>query len=121
MLYRLLIALILIIILMSTGGLNGTGIKSMKSNVSDKEIEATIAVLDKAIIAWYTNHSGELPASLDKSVLEIMGLNNLDLTNYTYTKIADNQFNLTAKLSDDSSLSSPHSQKTLVEVEINGN
>ena len=121
MLYRLLIALILIIILMSTGGLDSAGIKSMKSSVVDKEIEATTAVLDKAIIAWYTSHGGEVPDALDKNVLVIMGLENADLSSFTYTKVADNQFTLTAKLSDDSRINSPNSNKPLVEVEPDGN
>lgn len=121
MLIRVILAMALAIMLFGGSGLNGFGITSFKNSVKDKEIEINTTILDKAIISWYCNHSGEVPDTLNADMIKIMGLEDMDVSPFTYTKVADNQFTLTAKLSNEKTLTSTNSNKTLPDLATYGN
>lgn len=121
MLVRVILAMALAIMLFGGSGLNGFGIQSFKNSAKDKEIETNTTILDKGIVSWYCNHSGVLPDGISTDHLKIMGLEDMDTSMFTYTKIADNQFTLTAKLSNNKTLSSANSNRELPDVEIYGN
>ena len=90
----------LAILIMFLGGVGAAGsITGLKTAISDKQLTSTSAVLDKAIVRWYTSHDYELPAALDANILSVMGLRDIDLSKFTYTKLADNKFRLIATLS----------------------
>ena len=96
MLIKVLIAIA--IILMMTGPLPIKS-QSMKASISDKEIEAMITIIDKAVVSYYVSHAGVLPTELNGDVRLIMGLGNIDMTPFTYVKVDDNTFRLQGRLS----------------------
>lgn len=116
MLVRLMLAMALVIMLFGYSGMNGFSIGSFKSSASDKILESNTAILDKAIVSWYCNHSGVVPDQIDTNVIKIMGLEDMDVNNLTYTKIADNKFTLAATLSNKSKLYSANSNKDLPDL-----
>lgn len=116
MLVRLMLAMALIIMLFGYSGMDGFSISSFKSSASDKILEANTSILDKAIISWYCNHSGVVPDHIDTNVIKIMGLEDMDVSNLTYTKVADNKFTLAATLSNKSKLYSTNSNKDLPDL-----
>lgn len=116
MLVRLMLAMALVIMLFGYSGMNGFSIGSFKSSASDKILESNTAILDKAIVSWYCNHSGVVPDHIDVNVIKIMGLEDMDVNNLTYTKIADNKFTLAATLSNKSKLYSANSNKDLPDL-----
>lgn len=115
MLIRVILALALAVMLFSGSGLSGFSIASFKSSISDKELETSTAILDKAIISWYTNHSGVIPDNISADMIKIMGLEDMDVSKFTYNKLAANRFTLTVQLSD-KTLSSANSNKDLPEL-----
>ena len=121
MFIRVILALALAIMLFSGSGLSGFGISSFKSSISDKELETSTAILDKAIISWYTNHSGVVPDVISADMIKIMGLEDMDVSKFTYTKLADNKFSLVVQLSGNRTLSSANSNKDLPELASYGN
>ena len=116
MLVRVMLAMALIIMLFGYSGMNGFSIGSFKSASSDKILESNTSILDKAIVSWYCNHSGVVPDAIDTNMIKIMGLEDMDVAGLTYTKIADNKFTLTAKLSNGTSLYSANSNKELPDL-----
>ena len=54
-------------------------------------------------------------------MIQIMGLEDMDVSMFTYKKTADDQFTLTAKLSNKKTLTSPNSNKSLPALETYGN
>ena len=102
MLIKVLIAIA--IILMMTGPLPIKS-QSIKASISDKEIEAMITIIDKAVVSYYVSHAGVLPTELNGDVRLIMGLGNIDMTPFTYAKVDDNTFRLQGRLSSRSILS----------------
>lgn len=116
MLVRLMLAMALVIMLFGYSGMNGFSIGSFKSSASDKILESNTAILDKAIVSWYCNHSGVVPDHIDVNVIKIMGLEDMDVNNLTYTKIADNKFTLAATLSNKSKLYSANSNRDLPDL-----
>lgn len=116
MLVRLMLAMALVIMLFGYSGMNGFSIGSFKSSARDKILESNTAILDKAIVSWYCNHSGVVPDHIDGNVIKIMGLEDMDVNNLTYTKIADNKFTLVATLSNKSKLYSANSNKDLPDL-----
>lgn len=116
MLVRLMLAMALVIMLFGYSGMNGFSIGSFKSSASDKILESNTAILDKAIVSWYCHHSGIVPDHIDVNVIKIMGLEDMDVNNLTYTKIADNKFTLVATLSNKSKLYSANSNKDLPDL-----
>lgn len=121
MLIRVILAMVLALMLFSGSGINGFSISSFKNSIKDKEIETNTTILDKAIVSWYCNHSGVVPDGISSDMIKIMGLEDMDTSMFTYTKIADNQFTLTAKLSNNKSLTSSNSNKVLPDLAIYGN
>ena len=116
MLVKLLIALCISIALMSFGY---RGNDSIYKAVNNKDLETRAAILDTAIVNYYCNHHGALPASLDADTLNVMGLSDMNLTNITYTKNSDKRFTLSVKLST-GNVSTANSGKNLVGLsEIN--
>lgn len=114
MLIRFLIAMLLIIIISGTTFYNND---NFKNTVTDKQIEGMTVILDRALVAYYTNHAGELPTNLDDDVLLIMGLEDMvNLDYFTYTRTSDNTFRLEAKLST-GNVQSAHSGEALVIIE----
>ena len=114
MLIRFLIAMLLIIIISGTTFYNND---NFKNSVSDKEIETMTVILDRSLVHYYTNHAGELPASLDEDVIKIMGLEDIvDMQYFTYTRTSDNSFLLEAQLTN-GTIRSAHSGEALVEIE----
>ena len=116
MLVRLMLAMALVIMLFGYSGMNGFSIGSFKSSASDKILESNTAILDTAIVSWYCHHSGVVPDHIDVNVIKIMGLEDMDVNNLTYTKIADNKFTLAATLSNKSKLYSANSNKDLPDL-----
>lgn len=110
MLVKCLIALCILIAVMSIGY---RGTDSVNKALNNKDLETRATILDSAIISYYCNHHGTLPASLDSNTLKVMGLSDIDLTNITYTKNSDRRFTLTAKLST-GNLNSANSGKDLI-------
>ena len=98
MLVKIILALAIACMFMGGIGAAG-GITGLKTAIADKQIVSNSAMLDKAIINWYTSHNYELPESLSKDMLAIMGLHDIDLSKFTYTKLSDNKFRLVANLS----------------------
>lgn len=98
MLIKIILALAIACMFMGGIGAAG-GITGLKTAIADKQIVSNSAMLDKAIINWYTSHDYELPESLSKDMLAIMGLHDIDLSKFTYTKLSDNKFRLVANLS----------------------
>lgn len=112
MLVRIILALVIACMFM--GGLGAAGgITGLKTAIADKQIISNSAMLDKAIINWYTSHDYELPESLNKEMLAIMGLYDIDLSKFTYTKLSDNKFRLIATLSDKKTTVSVNSDRDL--------
>lgn len=112
MLIRIILALVIACMFM--GGLGAAGgITGLKTAIADKQIVSNSAMLDKAIINWYTSHDYELPESLSKDMLDIMGLYDIDLSKFTYTKLSDNKFRLVAKLSGKKTEASVNSDRDL--------
>lgn len=108
------IILALAIACMFMGGIGAAGgITGLKTAIADKQIVSNSAMLDKAIINWYTSHDYELPESLSKDMLAIMGLHDIDLSKFTYTKLSDNKFRLVANLSGKKTETSVNSDRDL--------
>ena len=110
---KFLIALAITLIMVGPSPLKS---QSMTNSIRDKEIETIMSVVDKSIISYYVSHAGELPNSLDQNVIVVMGLQNVDLTPFVYTKIDNNSFQLQAVLSS-RTITSVNSNKELVEIE----
>lgn len=112
MLVRIILALAIACMFMGGIGAAG-GITGLKTAIADKQIVSNSAMLDKAIINWYTSHDYELPESLSKDMLAIMGLHDIDLSKFTYTKLSDNKFRLVANLSGKKTETSVNSNRDL--------
>lgn len=112
MLVKIILALAIACMFMGGIGAAG-GITGLKTAIADKQIVSNSAMLDKAIINWYTSHDYELPESLSKDMLAIMGLYDIDLSKFTYTKLSDNKFRLVAKLSGKKTENSVNSDRDL--------
>lgn len=110
---KFLIALAITLIMVGPSPLKS---QSMTNSIRDKEIETIISVVDKSIVSYYVSHAGELPNSLDHNVRIVMGLENVDLTPFSYTKIDSNSFRLQATLSN-RTITSVNSNKELIEIE----
>lgn len=112
MLIRIILALVIACMFM--GGLGAAGgITGLKTAIADKQTVSNSAMLDKAIVNWYTAHDYELPESLSKEMLTIMGLHDIDLSKFTYTKLSDNKFRLVANLSGKKTETSINSNRDL--------
>ena len=94
--------LLALAILMVITGPTFISSRSMKDSISDKEISTMTAIIDKSIVSYYVNHSGQLPTALDANTLTVMGLSGLDVSMFSYTKVDANTFTLIAVLSDGS-------------------
>lgn len=112
MLVKIILALAIACMFMGGIGAAG-GITGLKTAIADKQIVSNSAMLDKAIINWYTSHDYELPESLSKDMLAIMGLHDIDLSQFTYTKLSDNKFRLVANLSGKKKENSVNSDRDL--------
>lgn len=112
MLVKIILALAIACMFMGGIGAAG-GITGLKTAIADKQIVSNSAMLDKAIINWYTSHDYELPESLSKDMLAIMGLYDIDLSKFTYTKLSDNKFRLVANLSGKKKENSVNSDRDL--------
>lgn len=112
MLVKIILALAIACMFMGGIGAAG-GITGLKTAIADKQIVSNGAMLDKAIINWYTSHDYELPESLNKDMLAIMGLRDIDLSKFTYTKLSDNKFRLVANLSGKKKENSVNSDRDL--------
>lgn len=112
MLVKIILALAIACMFMGGIGAAG-GITGLKTAIADKQIVSNSAMLDKAIINWYTSHDYELPESLSKDMLAIMGLHDIDLSKFTYTKLSDNKFRLVANLSGKKTETSVNSDRDL--------
>lgn len=112
MLVKIILALAIACMFMGGIGAAG-GITGLKTAIADKQIVSNSAMLDKAIINWYTSHDYELPESLSKDMLDIMGLYDIDLSKFTYTKLSDNKFRLVANLSSKKTETSVNSDRAL--------
>lgn len=112
MLVKIILALAIACMFMGGIGAAG-GITGLKTAIADKQIISNSAMLDKAIINWYTSHDYELPESLSKEMLAIMGLYDIDLSKFTYTKLSDNKFRLVANLSGKKTETSVNSDRDL--------
>lgn len=112
MLVKIILALAIACMFMGGIGAAG-GITGLKTAIADKQIVSNSAMLDKAIINWYTSHDYELPESLSKDMLAIMGLHDIDLSKFTYTKLSDNKFRLVANLSGKKTETSVNSDRAL--------
>lgn len=112
MLVKIILALAIACMFMGGIGAAG-GITGLKTAIADKQIVSNSAMLDKAIINWYTSHDYELPESLSKDMLAIMGLHDIDLSKFTYTKLSDNKFRLVANLSSKKKENSVNSDRDL--------
>ena len=110
---KFLIALAIMLVMIGPSPLKS---QSMTNSISDKEIFTMITIVDKSIVSYYVSHAGELPSSLDENVRVAMGLENVDLSPFTYVKVDDNTFRLTATLSN-STLTSVNSNRELIEIE----
>lgn len=116
MLVRVILALVLAIMLFGGSGLSGFGLNSFKNSIKDKELETSTALLDKSIVSWYCNHSGVVPEAITTDMIKIMGLEDMDVSQFTYHKLADNKFTLTVRLSGNKTLTSANSNKDLPEL-----
>lgn len=112
MLMKIILALAIACMFMGGIGAAG-GITGLKTAIADKQIVSNSAMLDKAIVNWYTSHDYELPESLSKDMLAIMGLHDIDLSKFTYTKLSDNKFRLVANLSGKKTETSVNSDRDL--------
>lgn len=112
MLIKLLVAIA--VILMMTGPLPMKS-QSLKASIADKEVETMITILDKSIVSYYVSHAGMLPTEIDEDVRLIMGLENIDMTPFTYVKVDDNTFRLQGRLSS-GSIQSANSGVELIEI-----
>lgn len=112
MLIKLLIALIITITMFSYTG--GSGSNTMKNSVNDHTITTNSTILDNAIVAYYCNHHGALPDKLDTDTLIVMGMEDMDLSSFTYNKISNRRFRLVSKLSNGKTSISAHSNIDLV-------
>lgn len=97
------------------GGLSSIS-PSYRNSVDDNSIKSMSVVMDTAILNYYKNH-GELPSQIDDDTLYIMGLSSYNLTNFTYQKLTDRRFSLTATLSDNTIWRSSYSNTELPEIE----
>ena len=113
MFIKLIITLAIMLVM---AGLLPINSQSMKDSVLDKEIEIMATIIDRAVVSYYVSHTGVLPERLDENVLLIMGLDNIDMSPFSYEKADDNTFRLTARLSN-STLTSVNSDKELIEIE----
>ena len=104
MIIKLLLALAICLAMFSyTGGINS---HTMKNSVNDHTIITNSVILD--------NHHGALPDKLDADTLIVMGMEDIDLSNFTYTKVSNRQFKLVSKLSNGKTSVSAHSNIDLV-------
>ena len=120
MFIKIILAICLMIMLFGGSTLSGFSINSFKTSAQDKEIEANTTILDKAIVSWYCNHSGEVPSSLSSDMIKMMGLEDMDVSHFTYTKVSDNTFTLTANLSNKKKITSANSNKALPQLATYG-
>ena len=65
------------------------------------------------VYGWIRCCRRQLPESLSKDMLAIMGLYDIDLSKFTYTKLSDNKFRLIAKLSGKKTEASVNSDRDL--------
>lgn len=94
--------------------------QSLTNSVSDKEIATLLSVIDKSVVSYYVSNFGTLPDTLGTNERVVMGLQNIDMTPFTYTKVDDNTFRLTANLST-GSLTSVNSNTELITIEPDTN
>ena len=114
MFIKLIITLAIMLVMAGPLPINS---QSMKDSVSDKEIEIMATIIDRAVVSYYVSHTGVLPERLDENVLLIMGLNHIDMSPFSYEKVDDNTFELTARLTN-STLTTVNSDKELIKIEL---
>lgn len=112
MLIKLLVAIAILLVMAGSMPISS---QSMKDSITDKEIETMITILDKSIVSYYVSHAGMLPTEIDEDVRLIMGLENIDMTPFTYVKVDDNTFRLQGRLSS-GSIQSANSGVELIEI-----
>lgn len=111
MFIRLVIYLALSLFILAGGTMISS--RSARTAVSDKTLTAQTAQLDNALLRYYATHS-ELPSSLSKEFLEMMGLHDISPNNFIYSAKA-RSFILRTKYSNGEK-SSAHSNLELPEI-----
>ena len=94
--------------------------QSMPNSVSDREITTLLSIVDKSVVSYYVSHFGTLPDTLGTNERIVMGLQNMDMTPFTYVKVDDNTFRLTANLST-GTITSVNSNTELITIEPDTN
>lgn len=102
MLIKLLVAIAILLVMAGPMPISS---QSMKDSITDKEIETLITIIDKSIVSYYISHAGNLPSALDQNALVIMGLENIDMSPFSYVKVDANTFRLQGRLSSGNILS----------------
>lgn len=117
MFIRIIVTMFIILVVWGTVSFNARGLTDI---VSDRGKQLTISLVDKKLVEWYVNHDGVLPSATNSSLtteqLEMMGLRYANLSGISYTRLADDRFQLRATLADGTVLSSVNSDKNLLSV-----
>ena len=83
-----------VIVTMFSYGLSNINPQQMKGAVAEKEREVTVSMMAHGLSSYYYSHDGEYPDEINKDVLEIMGLKELNLKGFEYKKNLDGTYSL---------------------------
>ena len=65
-------------------GVSNINANQMKNAVVEREQEVSMSMLQRSLASYYYTHSKTYPDALDKDTLIVMGLENLDISTFSY-------------------------------------
>lgn len=76
-------------------GVSNINTNQMKNAVVEREQEVSMSMLQRGLASYYYTHSKTYPDALDKDTLIVMGLENLDISTFSYKLNPSGTYTLT--------------------------
>lgn len=83
-------------------GVSNINTNQMKNAVVEREQEVSMSMLQRGLASYYYTHSKTYPDALDKDTLIVMGLENLDISTFSYKLNPSGTYTLTYTKADGS-------------------
>lgn len=81
-------------------GVSNINTNQMKNAVVEREQEVSMSMLQRGLASYYYTHSKTYPDALDKDTLIVMGLENLDISTFSYKLNPSGTYTLTYTKAD---------------------